>query len=513
MSGGAAGLTRWAWVPALVSALVLGSVAERTSGFGLRMAVGDLLAGASLVVGGAFMWARGARSGALSVAAGVTWFAGDLFDPLVFAHRGPLVHLLVAHPTGRIPSRAGLAVVIAAYVDGLVPPLARAPWPTIALAIAVVVVLARQRRDAPVAERGPRLVALAGALAAGGALACASVFRLLDVDHDAVALWAYLGAVAATGIGLAWTRRRGLTGLVVDLGRQHESSALRAAMSKALGDPGLGLAYRVAGGAWVNESGVRVDLTAAGGRRITYVGEPDAPLAALIHDPTLRTDGRLLGSVAAAARIALANIRLRAEVADRVREVTESRRRLVEAAANERRRLGGEVEAVAGRRLTAVAERLREESAPALDPLVAELEATREQLRRFAHGLHPHELSERGLCAALARSTATSPIPVVLRVPDLRFGPAQETTLFFVASEALANVAKHAQARHAEVVVDTTDHAVRLRVSDDGVGDADPARGSGLRGLADRVEALGGWLRLDSRAGAGTRLEVGLPLP
>jgi signal transduction histidine kinase len=284
-------------------------------------------------------------------------------------------------------------------------------------------------------------------------------------------------------------------------------------MSKALGDPGLRLAYRVANGAWVDESGAQVDLTAAGERRLTYVGEPDAPLAALIHDPALRTDERLLGSVAAAARIALANIRLQAEVAGRVREVTESRRRLVEAAADERRRLGGEVETVAGRRLTAVAERLRAEPAPALGPLVDELEATREQLRRFASGLHPRELSERGLRAALADSIATSPIPVHLRVPELRFGAAQETTLYFVASEALANVAKHAQARHAEVVVDATDGAVRLRVSDNGVGNADPSRGSGIRGLADRVEALGGWLRLDSRAGAGTCLEIGLPLP
>ena len=94
-------------------------------------AAGDLLAGLALLVGGAAAWAKrpGSRSGPLSVLAGVAWFAGDLTDVLLYAHRGPLVHLLLTYPSGRVDSRAGAVVIGAAYVDGLVPELARSEWP------------------------------------------------------------------------------------------------------------------------------------------------------------------------------------------------------------------------------------------------------------------------------------------------------------------------------------------------------------------------------------------------
>jgi hypothetical protein len=499
-------------VPAAAAVIALGVVAERRSALAIPAAVVDLVAGIALVGGGVASLANGRarRSGALSLAAGLTWFAGDFLGPLVYAYRGPLAHLLVAHPTGRVRSWSGRAVVATAYVAGVAPSLGGAPWPTIGVAAATVAVVAAQCRHAPTAERGPRRRALAAAVATGGTLSAAAAARLLHIHADTALLCVYDLAVAATGAGLAWSRRGGLTGLVVDLGGHDERSGVRTALAGALGDPQLQLVYPIAPGRWVDESGEPFDPRGVPGRRVTVLGEPDAPVAALVHDMALTAEPRLLDAVAAVARLALANLRLRAEVAARVDEVMASRRRLVEAAQEERRRLGEEVEIVAGRRVAEVAARLRD--ATALAPLAAEAEAAHAQLRRFALGLHPRALSIGGLEAALAEQVSHSPLPVVVTVPSLRFSGAREAALFFVAAEALANVVKHAHASRAEVVVEATDAAVRLRVADDGVGGAEPVSGSGLSRLADRVEALGGTLAVDSPSGAGTRVEVALPL-
>ena len=520
-------LTPLAWALTGV-ALVAAVGAERVAGAGMPDLAGDLVAGLALVAGGAAAWGRRpeSRSGPLSVLAGVAWFAGDLTGVLLYAHRGPLVHLLLTYPSGRVDSRAGAVVIAAAYVDGLIPELARSDWPTIALMAAVVTVAAWRHRTAGGAERRARAAALGGAVMVGGALALAASARLAGADLDAAAAWTYYGAVAVTAAGLSadllwgrWTRAA-VTGLVVDLGDRFEPDALRAALARSLGDPDLEVAYRVAAvDDWVDEAGRVIRLPDGNRRAVTLIHDEGEAVAALLHDPAALADCELHDSVAAAARLAVANVRLQAEIAARIGEVAASRRRLVEARDDESRRLGDRLHAGAEQRLAGLRDRISRlaaeqdgEAAEILRRLAGDFDAARAELLRFARGVHPHSLTEGGLSKALDELVAQAAVPVTLEVPARRFPPAHEAAAFFLCSEGLANVAKYAGGASADIAVRATPLGLVVCVADDGAGGADLARGSGLRGLADRVEALGGTLRVDSRAGAGTRLEAVLPI-
>jgi signal transduction histidine kinase len=193
------------------------------------------------------------------------------------------------------------------------------------------------------------------------------------------------------------------------------------------------------------------------------------------------------------------------------REVAASRRRLVEAADEEQRRLGDELHAGAEHRLAAIADRLAVLDGPVAAGLATGVAEARAELRAFAHGIRPRTLTEHGLGAALAELASRAAPPVALHADAPRCAPSHEAAAYFVCSEALANVAKYAAATHVEITVARVGDRLRVAVADDGVGGADAALGSGLRGLADRVEALGGALRVDSRPGRGTRLEAELP--
>jgi signal transduction histidine kinase len=147
-----------------------------------------------------------------------------------------------------------------------------------------------------------------------------------------------------------------------------------------------------------------------------------------------------------------------------------------------------------------------------LRALADDVGAATQEVRRLAHGMHPLTLTERGLAAALRERTVHNPVPVALDVSATRLPPAYEATLFFACAEALTNVAKHARASSIDVRVRAGEHAVVLTVADDGVGGADVRAGFGLRGLADRVDALGGRVDVDSAPARGTRISVELPL-
>ena len=528
MPGRARFLTPLGWALPTGLALVAAVGAERVAGPGMPDAAGDLLAGLALLVGGAAAWAGRpeSRSGPLSVLAGVAWFAGDLSDVLLYAHRGPLVHLLLTYPSGRVDSRAAAVVIGAAYVDGLLPELARSEWPTIALMAAVVTVAAWRHRTAGGVERRARAAALAGAVLVGGALALAASARLAGAGLDAAAAWGYYVAVALTAAGLSadllwgrWTRAA-VTGFVIDLGDRFEPDALRAALARSLGDPDVEVAYRVAGvDDWVDEGGRVVRLPDGDRRAVTLIHDEGEAVAALVHDPAALADRELLDSVAAAARLAVVNVRLQAEIAARIGEVAASRRRLVEARDDESRRLGDQLHAGAEHRLAGLRDRVSRlagerdgGAAQTLRELASDLDAARAELLRFARGVHPRSLTEGGLSKALDELVAQAAVPVRLEVPAGRFPAAQEAAAFFLCSEGLANVAKYAGGASADIAVRATPSGLVVRVADDGAGGADPALGSGLRGLADRVEALGGTLRIESRAGAGTRLDAALPI-
>ncbi len=215
-----------------------------------------------------------------------------------------------------------------------------------------------------------------------------------------------------------------------------------------------------------------------------------------------------------------------ADVTDRKRqeaEVRASRSRIVAATDAARRRLERNLHDGAQQRLAALSlslrlaeSRLPDEPDRAMEILTAarmELTQALEELRELARGLHPNVLTDRGLGPALESLVIRSPIPVEIDVPDERFPPAIEAAAYYVAAEALANVAKYADASLAEVRVaeDDEEGAIVVEVMDDGVGGADPTRGSGLEGLVDRVESLDGALSVESPPGGGTRIRATIP--
>jgi len=205
-------------------------------------------------------------------------------------------------------------------------------------------------------------------------------------------------------------------------------------------------------------------------------------------------------------------------------ELTASRARIIATADETRRRIERDLHDGAQQRLVTLGLRLRAAQAavpPELEELAAELDdvarglsSALDELREFARGIHPAILVEGGLARALRSLARRSAVPVELDVHAGTSLPEPiEVAVYYVVSEALANVAKHAEASTAAVDVEPIDGVVRVSVRDDGIGGADFAPGSGLVGLKDRVEALGGRISLESQRGAGTAIEVELPLP
>jgi PAS domain S-box-containing protein len=202
-------------------------------------------------------------------------------------------------------------------------------------------------------------------------------------------------------------------------------------------------------------------------------------------------------------------------------ELRGSRVRLLRAGDEARRRLERNLHDGAQQRLVSLSLALRlaharlrdapEEAERLLAGASEELAQALEELRELARGIHPAVLSERGLSAALEALAGRAPVPVGVTVPPDRFPPAVEAAAYYVISEALANVAKYAEASAVEIRVTRQNGRAVVEVADDGVGGADPARGSGLSGLVDRVEALDGVLKVESAPGAGTRIRAEIP--
>ena len=256
------------------------------------------------------------------------------------------------------------------------------------------------------------------------------------------------------------------------------------------------------------------------GRTATFVEHDGQHIAALVHDSALAHQPDLLEAVCAAASVALEQERLQAELSARVVELQASRERIVAAGDAERRRLERDLHDGAQQRLVAIALQLRLLQRrvghdPSTEELVAaasdQLALSLSELRELARGLHPAVL-EHGLAAALESlaSRSTVATTVSYEAPD-RLPEPVELAAYFVASEALANVGKYAHATTVSMRVWRAGRVAGIEVADDGVGGADDSAGSGLRGLADRVEALEGRLRVVSPPGAGTTVTAELP--
>jgi len=327
--------------------------------------------------------------------------------------------------------------------------------------------------------------------------------------------------------GLARTRldHSAVGDLAIELSETLPPGRLEQALARALRDPTLRLAYWLPDRcAFVDAAGrsVELDGEVADDRAVTILRQGGDPVAALLHHAALDDDPALVQAVAATARMTIENGRLHAEVRAQLEEVRASRARIVEFGDAERRRVERNLHDGAQQRLVNVSLALGiarsqvgtaadEELAAALDEAAAELRCALAELRELARGIHPVILTEAGLGPALAALAERSPIPVtVAPVPPERLPPRVEETAYYVASEALANAAKHARATAVTISARRRDGDLVVEVGDDGVGGADPD-GSGLRGLADRVAVLDGRLRVHSPAGEGTRITAELP--
>jgi signal transduction histidine kinase len=315
-----------------------------------------------------------------------------------------------------------------------------------------------------------------------------------------------------------------VAGLVVELGDRSRGFDLRDALARALGDPALELAYWFAAGdRYVDADGRPVELPAPDGTPVaTVVERGGRPVAALIHDPALPENLDLVESVGAAAALTLEYERLQAELRARLAELRASRMRLVEAGATERRRIERDLHDGAQQRLISIALSLGlAEARLPEDPLSAAriVREAREavgvalaDLRELSQGIYPSILSERGLAAALDELARGAALPVTLeaRLPN-RLPPPVEAAAYFVVSEALANAAKHSHASDAHVAATVVDEILELEVADDGIGGAGGGAGTGLRGLTDRVEGLGGRFTITSPPGRGTTIRAEIP--
>jgi signal transduction histidine kinase len=430
----------------------------------------DVVAGGAFLTVGVVASTRSSRWGALASLAGVAWFAGNVVDQALWLHRPLMLHTALAYPSGRVRSWPAKALLVLAWLPALVLPLARDELSSLLIAGAMVAVswrdvaagALRQRPAARVWAWSVGLLALS--------LAVPAAARLMGAAEQAGRLlpMLYAGLVAAAGAVL-------VAGLVQQPG--HETDTV-------------------------------IELTGA---------DTHATLDSLRQE-TLRAGSPSATSVRAAIDLLEANRALNEELAQRSDEVRASRRRLVEAVYVERQRLEQRLRQGALRYLDELADTLLKYStadagrAPSLaHQCLVEVDRTRDDLERLGQGLHPRVLAAEGLPAALAGLADGSPVPIEVRVPDRRFPPTVESTLWYSCAEAVANMGKHARARSGKIEVWVDGRVVVAKVSDDGVGGARAEPESGLTGLEDRIRAVSGTLRLASPPGIGTQIEVRLP--
>jgi signal transduction histidine kinase len=391
---------------------------------------------------------------------------------------------------------------------------------TVNCLVAAIVIGVRWRAASPPRRRA-MLPSVAG-------IACLLMFSAVQQIQELWLVWlavcSLLLVPAAFLAGLLRSRlaRGGLAQLFFDLSGMS-GATLQARVARALGDPALVVAYPSGDHGHVDGDGRPMALPAAQtGRSVARIERDGREVAAIAYDASLDDDPELIEAVSAAAAIALENASLRAEAEARLAELRASRQRLVAAGDAERRRLERNLHDGAQQRLVALAMQLRlvqagirrdPASAEALvTSASAELAQGLEELRELARGLHPAVL-EHGLPSALDSLASRSTVPTAVTCDELpRLPEPVELALYFVACEALTNVAKYSRARAASVTLRRTPGGVAVEIADDGVGGADPARGSGLRGLVDRVGALDGHLRVTSPPGAGTVVTAELPL-
>jgi signal transduction histidine kinase len=326
--------------------------------------------------------------------------------------------------------------------------------------------------------------------------------------------------------GLLRSRVAGAAAVSEVVARLGDPSVRRGGICHALADAlegtSLELVYLASDGGYVDAAGQRIAIPPGSpDRASTPLEVGDEPGVVLTYDASREDEHELVHAVVAAATLSLENERLAADLRAKVEEVSASRARIVESGDAARRRLERDLHDGAQQRLVSLALNLRmlgsrvdggSQLSRQLDAARLELDQALEELRELARGIHPSVLSDRGLRVALEGLADRAPLPVEIEaMPAQRLPDRVESASYFVVAEALTNVARYAQASQASVNVMHADGHVLVEISDDGVGGADPATGSGLRGLLDRVSALGGTLEVDSQPGKGTTVRAAIP--
>ncbi len=524
------------------------------------------------VIAGVVAWWRRpeSRFGPLMLAAGIVWFltslsssnlalpftvgiAFDLLPAVLF------LHVFLAFPTGRLPGRLERLLVGAGYVTAFFVQLvgmglggfgpdnllavASEPERAYSLLKAQLVVLSGLcltgvvlvfwRWHSEGRPRGRWTALLVESFALGLVMLA---FLFLSAVYGMVSgqiAFETIRRITFFTIGLAplvflvglldaRLARSAVGDLFVELRSDPAPSKLRDALARALRDPSLELAYWLPEyGSWADLEGRPVELPSGGRRTVKVIDRGGEHVAALIHDESVNDEPELLEAVEAAAAIALENAQLNAELHARLDELRGSRARIVEATQKERQRLERNLHDGAQQRLVALSLELKllemrfandPEAREAIDSVRNELTESLQELRELARGIHPAVVTGHGLAAALESVAARSPVPVRLDVSlEERVPEAVEVAAYYLIAESLTNVAKYAEASAASVVVSRVDGELVVEVVDDGVGGADSEAGSGLRGLADRVEALDGTLRVWSPRGRGTRVRAEIP--
>lgn len=514
-------------------------------------------------------------TGILMVGSGFVLFAGALIQAnqslpftiglaVILLPTAVLPHLVLAFPDGHLHSMWERVLVTSAYFNAIVVQISMlmfmgidqvggCPCPhnllfvrdnmavhstlmdiewfaMLVIATGVVVTLAQRWRHASAPLRRALLPILVSGGVASALFAAMLVDGALPYQGAPISLQAAervaFGVVPLAyllGLFRARLARVGVSDLIVELSNGLEPGQLREALARALRDPSLQLGYWMPNsGEYVDVDGRPITVDPTDGRSVTILERHGRRVAALVYDAGLDEDPPLLDAVSSAAGLALENERLLAELRAQLEEIRDSRARIVDAGDSERRRLERNLHDGAQQQLVTLAlhlrmaqESLRDDPTAAeemLDGVGEDLKLALGELRDLARGLHPALLTDRGLAPALQSLANRAPFPVKIGgIPTVRPSPAVEAAIYYVVAESLTNAAKHANATDARVAISTTDGSITVEIRDNGTGGATLSGGSGLRGLADRIEALNGTIEVQSPAGAGTLIRAKLP--
>jgi signal transduction histidine kinase len=526
------------------------------------------LGGLVYVATGLLAWVRRPRNrmGPLLCVGGLLWFAaggvnvdnGAIFGVGLITQTVPIgfvAHALLAYPSGRLRSAATRALVVGIYVVAVVLQAPLYLFRRVAAEPAVLWVAARPdvvevvhqvQAGAGLAVLGATGLVLVHRVVAADpkqrrlllpVYACGTVVVVLvtsvvnvlrglgldfspGVDVFQVVLLSLVPVAFVTGVLLGGFARTGeLDELAEWLGSAGARPDVQQAVARALGDRNVRLGYRFGEG-WVDAEGLPLQLPGSGSDEATSLVELDGrPVGAIIYDATLNPDPAPVEAAGRVVAIALDRQRLTAQLLASQEELRESRTRLVQAGDHERRRLAQDLHDRLQGRLILLA--LRVGNAGPGDDLVEirrGLDESITELRWLVQGVMPALLLERGLTAAVEDLADRVPIRTVLdfgadehRLDAVRLPGPVEGTAYAVIAEALTNAVKHSAASTIRVTLRRDEAMLFIVVADDGVGGARPVGGLGLRGMTDRVHALGGRLHIDSPLAVGTHVRAELP--